>query len=142
MARREPRVSCINCLKKSTYQKISFFGLIQTVERERESNRERKSIFSLRFTGFRRSDLVRSRTKADLRNEGYTWVPESQDSAKVQGLDFHGNQDKVVSHEITSFEVGFSPSRVNLCLRACVCPRRCCLVFFLRPHDCILVITW
>ena len=35
------------------------------------------------------------------------WVPESQDSAKVQGLGFHGNREKVVSHEITAFEVGF-----------------------------------
>ena len=45
VARREPRVSCINSLKKSTYQKISYFGLIQTVERERE----REPSFSLRF---------------------------------------------------------------------------------------------
>ena len=72
------------------------FGLSQTVrervrERERERERERKAIFSLRFKEFRRSDLVRSRIKADLRDEGYAWVPESKDSAKVQGSGFHGN---------------------------------------------------
>ena len=60
-----------------------------------------------RFTGFRRSDLVRSKIKVDLRDEGYTWVPESQDSSKVQGLGFHINREKVVSREITPFEVGF-----------------------------------
>ena len=60
-------------------------------ERDREKERERKAIFSLRFTGFHRSDLVRSRVKAYLRDEGYVWVPESQDSAKVQGSGFHGN---------------------------------------------------
>ena len=57
--------------------------------------------------GFRRSDLVRSRIKADLHDEGYTWVLESQDSAKVQGSGFHENREKVVSREITPFEVGF-----------------------------------
>ena len=35
------------------------------------------------------------------------WVPESQDSAKVQGSGFHENREKVVSREITPFEVGF-----------------------------------
>ena len=69
--------------------------------------RERKAIFSLRFTGFRWSDLVRSRIKADLRDKGYTWVPESQDSTKVQGLGFHENRENVVSREITPFEAGF-----------------------------------
>ena len=57
--------------------------------------------------GFRRSDLVRSRIKADLRDEGYAWVPESQDSAKVQGSGFHENREKAVSGEIKPFEVGF-----------------------------------
>ena len=73
------------------------FGISQTVRervRERERERERKSIFSLRFTGFRRSDLVRSRIKADLGDEVYAWVPESQDSAKVQGSGFHENREK------------------------------------------------
>ena len=57
--------------------------------------------------GFCQSDLVRSIIKVDLRDDGYAWVPESQDSAKVQGSGFHGNQEKVVSHEITPLEVGF-----------------------------------
>ena len=64
-------------------------------------------IFSLRFIGFRRSDLVRSRIKADLRDEGYTWIPESLDSTKVQGSGFHRNPEKVAFREITPFEVGF-----------------------------------
>ena len=57
--------------------------------------------------GFRRSDLVRSRIKADLRDKGYALVPESQDSTKVQDSGFHENREKVVSIEITPFEVGF-----------------------------------
>ena len=57
--------------------------------------------------GFRRLDLVRSRIKADLRDEGYTWVPKSKDFSKVQGSGFHGNREKVVSLEIMPFEVGF-----------------------------------
>ena len=57
--------------------------------------------------GFRWSYLVRSRIKADLRDEGYTCVPESQNSTKVQGSGFHENREKVVSREITPFEVGF-----------------------------------
>ena len=64
-------------------------------------------IFSLRFTGFRRSDLVRLRIKADLRDEVYAWVPKSQDSAKVQGSGFHKNREKAVSRESTPFEVEF-----------------------------------
>ena len=36
MALREPHVSCINSLKKSNLPKALIFGLIQTVERERE----------------------------------------------------------------------------------------------------------
>ena len=35
------------------------------------------------------------------------WVPESQDSAKVQGSGFHRNREKAVSRETTPFEVGF-----------------------------------
>ena len=103
MARRGPRVHTINILKK--YLMLSF-GISQTV-RERVREREREAIFSLRFTGFRRSDLVRSRIKADLRDEGYVWIPESPDSAKVQGSGFHGNREKAVSWQITPFEVGF-----------------------------------
>ena len=57
--------------------------------------------------GFRRSDLVRSRIKADLRDEGYACIPESQDYAKVQGSGFHENQEKAVSRESTPFEVEF-----------------------------------
>ena len=57
--------------------------------------------------GFRRSNLVRSRIKADLRDASYAWVPESQDSAKVQGSGFHGNREKAVSREIIPYEVGF-----------------------------------
>ena len=64
-------------------------------------------IFSLRFTGFCRSDLITSRIKVNLRDEVYAWVPESQDSAKVQGSGFHRNREKAVSREITPFEVGF-----------------------------------
>ena len=66
-----------------------------------------KTIFFLRFTGFRRSNLISPRIKVDLRDEGYAWVPESQDYAMVQGLGFHGNREKAVSREITPFEVGF-----------------------------------
>ena len=80
--------------------------------------------------GFHRSELGSPRIKADLRDEGYAWVPESQDSAKFQGSGFHENREKVVSLESTPFEVGFSPTRVNFSLRVCVCPRRCCPVFF------------
>ena len=57
--------------------------------------------------GFHRSELDNPRIKANLCDEGYTWVPESQDSAKVQGSGFHENREKVVSLEITPFEVGF-----------------------------------
>ena len=108
MARREPSVSCINSLKKSKPPKdLIFFALIQTVERDSKRERERKAIFSLRFTGFHRSNLVRSRIKANLRDARYAWVPESQDSAKVQGSGFHENREKAVSSEITPFEVRF-----------------------------------
>ena len=90
-------------------KKLSFWSL---TNRKRESKRERerdreKAIFSLRFTGFRRSDLVRSRVKVALRDESYVWVPESQDFAKVQSLGFCKNREKVVSQETTPFEVGF-----------------------------------
>ena len=105
--RREPRVSCINSLKKSNLPKDLIFGLIQTVERNREGGRERKPSFSLRFKGFHRSELGSPRIKVDLRDEGYVWIPESPNSSKVQGYGFHGNQEKVMSREITPLEVGF-----------------------------------
>ena len=101
MVRRGPHVHIIYSHSKN--ENISF-GLSQTI---RERVRERKAIFSLRFTRFRPSDIVRSIIKVDLRDEGYTWVSESQDSAKVQGSGFHRNREKVVSREITSFEVEF-----------------------------------
>ena len=97
--------------KNLKYQKLSFWPQPnrkrERRERERERERERKAIFSIRFTGFRRLDRVRSRIKANLRDEGYAWIPESQDSSKVQGSGFHENREKVVSREITPFEVGF-----------------------------------
>ena len=77
-------------------------------EREREKEREtRKRSFSLRFTSFRRSNLVGSRVKVDLSDESYAWVLESQDFAKVQSLGFQKNREKAVSRETTLFEVGF-----------------------------------
>ena len=57
--------------------------------------------------GFHRSELGSPRIKVDLHDEGYAWVPESQDSTKVQGSGFHENREKMVSREITPFEVGF-----------------------------------
>ena len=57
--------------------------------------------------GFHLSELGSPRIKADLRDKGYALIPESPDSAKVQGSGFHGNREKVVSCEIMSFEVGF-----------------------------------
>ena len=57
--------------------------------------------------GFHQSELGSPRIKVDIRDEGYTWVPESQDSAKVQDSGFHRNREKVVSSEITPFEAGF-----------------------------------
>ena len=70
---------------------------------------------------FRPSELDKSRIKVALRNESYTWVSKSQDFVKGQGSGFSRNQEKAMSQEITLLEVGFSPTRVNLCLRACVC---------------------
>ena len=52
------------------------------IERERE--RKEKQPFSGDFTGFCRSKLDRTRVKATLRDESYTWALESQDFAKVQ----------------------------------------------------------
>ena len=73
--------------------------------------REREIIeevsFSLPFTSFHRSKLDRSGVKVALRDESSTWVLESQDFTKAQGLGFFGNQEKAVSREITLFEVGF-----------------------------------
>ena len=73
------------------------------IEREREreggggggggGGKKRKPFFD-DFTGFCRSELDRSRAKAALRDEGYTWVLESQDFIKVQGLGFYGNREK------------------------------------------------
>ena len=107
MVRCEPCVSCINIKKIYKIKNISQFGLKKTLERERE-RREKKASFSGDFTRFCRSELGRLRIKAALCDESYTWVPKSQDFAKVQGLGFHGNREKAVSREITIFEVGFS----------------------------------
>ena len=56
---------------------------------------------------FRRSDHVGPRVKVTLCDKSYVWVPESQDFSKVQSLGFFENREKVVSREITLFEVGF-----------------------------------
>ena len=79
------------------------FGLRPNRKRERE----RETRFSLRFTSFRRSDLVGSRVKVALQDESFVWVPESQDFTKVQSLGFHENREKAVSRKIMLFEVGF-----------------------------------
>ena len=56
---------------------------------------------------FFQSELGRSRVKAALHDESYTWIPKSQDFVKVQGSGFHGNREKAVFLEITLFEVVF-----------------------------------
>ena len=116
-------------------------------ERKRERERIEEVSFSLPFTSFRRSELDRPGVKVALRvalrDESYAWVPQSQDVAKAQGSGFFGNQENVVSREIMLFEVGFSPTRFNFCLRACVCvrPREVLFRFSLRPHDNVLALT-
>ena len=78
------------------------------IEREKERVGEKKNKpFSDDFTGFCRSKLGRSRVKAALRDESYTWVLESQDFAKVQGWAFTDTDQKAVSREITLIEVRF-----------------------------------
>ena len=71
----------------------------------REREREKNLLSSIH--GISSAKSVRSRIKADLRDESYAWVLESQDSFKVQGSGFHGNRENVVSREITTFEVEF-----------------------------------
>ena len=75
------------------------------LERERERGGRKKSSFIGDFTGW--SKLERPRVKAIIRDKSYTWVPELQDFAKVQGSGFHKNREKAVSREITQIEVGF-----------------------------------
>ena len=55
----------------------------------------------------RERERERERERSNLRDEGYAWVSESQDFAKVQGSGFHRNREKVVFREIKPFEVGF-----------------------------------
>ena len=57
--------------------------------------------------GFCRLELDNPRIKVDIRNEGYAWITESPDFAKVQGLGFHENREKAVSRESTPFKVEF-----------------------------------
>ena len=97
MARCEPRVSCINIMKISKIKSISQFGLEQNVRERERGRREKKASFSDDFTRFCRLELSRPRVKVVLSDDSYAWVSESQDFAKVQGLGFHGNREKVVS---------------------------------------------
>ena len=74
--------------------KRSHFGLREKRDRERKRERERgkkRKPFSSDFNGFCRSELGKPIVKFALRDESYTWVLESQDFAKVQGLGFQGN---------------------------------------------------
>ena len=107
MARCEPRVSYINIKKIFKIKNISQFGIEQNVRERERGGRKKKASFSGDFRRFCRSELGRPRVKVALRDESYAWVPESQDFAKVQGLGFHGNQEKAVSREITLFKIGF-----------------------------------
>ena len=87
MARHEPRVHTINILKYLKCKEISFFLSREKRDRERERERgreEKKQPFFGDFTGFCRLELNRTRVKAALRDESYTWVLESQDFAKVR----------------------------------------------------------
>ena len=89
-------------------ENISQFGLEQNVrERERREKEKKKASFFDDFTRFCQSELGKPRVKAALCDKSYAWVPELQDLAKVQFSGFHGNREKVVSREITLFEVGF-----------------------------------
>ena len=65
-------------------------------EREREERKRRAKSFFPRFTEFRRSKFVGSRTKVHYIDEGYAWVPKTRDfvedpndefgKSKVSGL--------------------------------------------------------
>ena len=106
MVRCEPRVSCINIKKISKIKNILQFGVEQTLEREKEEG-EKKQTSPVILLGFAPSKFGRPRVKAALHDKSYAWVPESQDFAKVQGSGFLGNREKMMSREITLFEVGF-----------------------------------
>ena len=107
MARCEPRISCTNINKISKIKKISQFSLEQNVRERERGEGEQTSSFSGDFMRFCTSELGRPRVKVALRDQSYVWVPKSQDFAKAQGSGFHRNREKVVSQEITQFEVRF-----------------------------------
>ena len=107
MARCEPHVSCINIKKISKIKNISQFGLEQNVrERDKEKGEKKAQASPKILRGFASQNSAGRKVKL-LCDESYTWVPESQDFAKVQGSSFNENREKVMSREITLFEVGF-----------------------------------
>ena len=93
MAQCESRIQSIKEKKKSF---LSFGGFELERERERKKKKMRNSNFSLRSTEFRPSKFVRPRTKVHLLDEGYAWIPKTQDfvgdsseefgKSKVSGL--------------------------------------------------------
>ena len=112
-------------------------------DRERERERKEKQPFSGDFTRFCRSELDRTRVKAALRDESYAWALESQDFSKVQV--FTETEKRRYPGKSRKLRYGFYPTRFNFYLRACVCVSKWRMMssfFFLRPHYCVLAITW
>ena len=91
---------------------------------------------------FRWSDFVGSRVKVAPRDESSAWIPESQDFAKVKSSGFHENREKAVSWEIMLFEVGFFSYSGSFLSKGMCVSKGDAVQFSLRPHDCILAITW
>ena len=54
---------------------FSIFGLERVVEEEKGNSRERKFNFSLDFSVFGSSVLVRPRSKVVFRSKDYAWTP-------------------------------------------------------------------
>ena len=142
----EPRVHTINILKYLTWPESSHFGLRPTRKREREREREREkigsqaSLFDSRdFVGH--SSIVQelkllyeTRATCGYRNH------KILSRFKVQV--FIKTENRRCPGKSRYLRYGFSPTQVNFCLRACVCPREMLSSFSLRPYDCILAITW
>ena len=62
-------------IKQKRKENTSLILLNQTVEEEKSDSRERVSNFSIDFSAFGLSVLVRPRSKVALCGKGYAWAP-------------------------------------------------------------------
>ena len=139
MARCEPRVSCINIKKISKIKNISQFGLEQNVRERERGGRKKKQASLAILQGFAGRNSIGRELKLLYTTRATLGYRNHKISSRSKVRVFTETEKRRCLGKSRYLRYGFSSTRFNFCLRACVCAQgRCCPVFPFDP----MIVFW